>query len=324
MGQVKNWMIEMDACGYGEVPDVYVCAEEFEGHRMITDYIKTHGIEGVCDYSKRRTRVVSLEDVVSILVSEFRKYYEQPEEECSYRPLGDDPEEYEGSGFYLESGGYVVRDGYSICDTREALHNLGFELDNEDILTDIAACFNNDSWILIDPYGPTEDEELQQTWRQFNDSVCRLKQKGVSDEKIWSQYAKRLENIVSVVRSNIKDLIISVPEGMPFFRCVYYNPVPVEVKAHHLWAPPKEKASSQRMSRKGQSRFYGSFDKKTPLLEATNSDGKIGLLGKFILKDSIHVLDLSKIPPRSYLDAKDFFSWCFFDSVCGLHSSTGG
>lgn len=311
MGQAKNWMIEMEERGYGDVPNVYVCAEEFEGHRMITDYIKAHGIEGVCDYSKRRTRVVPLEDVVSIVVSEFKKYYEQPEEECSYRPFGNDPEEYKGSGFHLENGGYVVRDGHSICDTREALYNLGFDLDNEELLTDIAACFNNDSWILIDPYGPTEDEELQQTWWQFNDGVCRLKQKGLADEKIWAQYAKRLEEIVGVVRTNMKDLIISVPEGMPFFRCVYYNPVPVEVEAHHLWAPPKEKASSQRMSREGQSRFYASFDKKTPLLEATNADGKIGLLGRFILKDRVQVLDLSKIPPRSYLDVKDFFSWCF-------------
>ena len=82
-------------------------------------------------------------------------------------------------------------------------------MDNEELLTDIVACFNNDSWILIDPYGPTEDEELQQTWWQFNDGVCRLKQKGLVDEKIWAQYAKRLEEIVGVVRTNMKDLIIS-------------------------------------------------------------------------------------------------------------------
>lgn len=314
MGQAKNWMIEIEARGYGEVPDVYVCAEEFAGHRMITDCIKAQGIEGICDYSKRRTRVVPLEDVVSIVVSEFKKYYEQPDEECSYRPLGDDPEEYEGSGFHLEAGGYVVRDGHSICDTREALYNLGFDLDNEDLLTDIAACFNNDSWILKDPYGPTEDEELQQTWWQFNNGVCRLKQKGLSDKKIWAQYAKRLEEIVGVVRSNTKDLIISVPEGMPLFRCVFYNSVPIKVKAKHLWAPPKMKASSQRMSRKGQSRLYASFDMETPLKEATNNDPEaVGLLGTFRLKENVKVLDLSKIPPRSYLDVKEFFSWCFLN-----------
>lgn len=39
----------------------------------------------------------------------------------------------------------------------------------------------------------------------------------------------------------------------------------------------------------------------------------MGLLGTFRLKEDVKVLDLSKIPPRSYLDVKEFFSWCFLN-----------
>ena len=55
------------------------------------------------------------------------------------------------------------------------------------------------------------------------------------------------------------------------YRCVNYKNIPNTLTAENLWAPPVKFATSQRMSRKGQSRFYASFDRETPLSEAVNN-----------------------------------------------------
>lgn len=310
MGRAKDRLIEIEERGFGEVPDTYVCAEAFEGHKIIANRIKEYGCEGECSYTHQKTKVLPLENVVCEIVMRFKQYYEAPEQECGFDSSLDD-EELDGTGFHKEYD-YILPDNRHIETTREALLSLGLDLDNEELFEDIVAAFSNDCWVLVDPYGSTADEDLQFTWQQFAESVCKLKRNGVEDEDIHPKFAHRLEDIVEVVRANIKDLILTIPEGMSLHRCVYYNPVPEKIEASNIWAPPADKASSQRMSRKGQSRFYASIDAKTPIEEATNDDkDAVGLLGRFILKHDVQVLDLSNVPHRSFLDVEDVFSWLF-------------
>ena len=314
MGRVKERMLEIVERGFGEVPENQVCAEAFEEHRIIAKLIRDYGHEGECSYIHQRTKVLPLEDVVREIVRRFKQYYEAPEQECGFDSSVSD-EDLVGTGFHKEYD-YILPDNRHIESTSDALINLGLDLDNEELFEDIVAAFNNDFWVFVDPYGSTADEELQFTWDQFSESVCKLKRNGVEDKDIHPKFAHRLEDIVEEVRANIKDLKLTIPEGMPLHRCVYYNPVPEKVEASNIWAPPADKASSQRMSRKGQSRFYASLDAKTPLAEATNDDkGAVGLLGRFILKHDVQVLDLSNVPYRSFLDVEDVFSWHFLTQL---------
>ena len=310
MGRAKEWMMEMEQRGYGEVSEKMVCAELFRGHRMIVDYIAENGKKGECDYTHTQTEVVPLEDIVSMVVERFMDYYETPEEECAYESRSVD-EDWKGSGMHSENG-YIIPNNRTILTTLEALQDLGLDLDNEELEEDIAVCFNNDSWILKDPYGTTDDEELNMVWNRFFDSVCKKKQSEGRDDEIYAEHAQLLDDVVDAVLSNISDLVQPLPEGMPLFRCVYYNPKPEEVSASNIWAPPADKASSQRMSREGQSRFYASLDMRTPQEEATNSDkAAVGLLGRFLLKDRVKVLDLTNVPYRSFMDVHNYFAWCF-------------
>ena len=314
MGRAKDMMIEMEESGCGEIPIKWVCAELFGEHRIIVNHIKEYGSEGECSYTHQRTKVLPLEDVVREIVRRFKQYYEAPEQECGFDSSVSD-EDLVGTGFHKEYD-YILPDNRHIESTSDALINLGLDLDNEELFEDIVAAFNNDFWVFVDPYGSTADEELQFTWNQFSESVCKLKRNGVEDKDIHPKFAHRLNDIVAVVRENIKELMLTIPEGMPLHRCVYYNPVPEKVEASNIWAPPADKASSQRMSRKGQSRFYASFDPKTPLEEATNDDkDAVGLLGRFKLKHDVQVLDLSDVPYRSFLDVEDVFSWHFLTQL---------
>lgn len=310
MGRAIEWMMEMEQRGYGEVPEKMVCAELFREHRMIVDYIEDNGKKGECDYMHIQTEVVPLEDIVGIIAERFQDYYETPEEECAYESRSAD-EDWEGLGIHSENG-YIIPNNRTILNTLEALQDLGVDLDNEELEEDIAACFNNDSWVLKDPYGMTEDEELNMVWDRFFDSVCKMKRSGVNDDEIYAEHAQLLDDVVGTVLSNKDDLVLQLPEGQPLFRCVYYKTEPDEVTASCIWAPPVDKASSQRMSREGQSRFYASLDMKTPQEEATNGDSRtLGLLGRFILKDRVEVLDLTNVPYRSFMDVHDYFAWCF-------------
>lgn len=310
MGRAKEWMMEMEQRRYIGVPEKMVCTKLFREHRMIVDYIAENGTVGECDYTHIQTEVVPLEDVVCMIVKRFMDYYETPEEECAYESRSVD-EDWEGSGMRSENG-YIIPNNRTMLTTLEVLQDLGLDLDNAELEKDIAACFNNDSWVLKDPYVMTEDEELNMIWNRFFDSVCKMKQSGAKDEEVYMEHAHLLDDVVGAVVSNMSDLVQPLPEGMPLFRCVYYNPKPEKINASNIWAPPVDKASSQRMSREGQSRFYASLDPQTPKEEATSSDKTaVGLLGRFLLKDRIKVLDLTNVPSRSFMDVHNYFAWCF-------------
>lgn len=309
MGRAKQMQIEIEERGFSVPCDKHVCAKLFRGHRFIIDYIGEHGVLGCCDYTHKPTQVVPLEDVVAFIMPRFRSYFEDPAEECSYESGGDD-EEWEGSGFHKEYG-YILPNSRAIFSTREALCELGLELGNETLFEDIASSFINDSWVLVDPYGNTVDEELQWTWEQFAKDVINSKKQGIEDDVILQQHKNRLDDIVCEIRRNLSELIEVLPTGKLLYRCVYYNTLPKSITASNIWAPPADKASSQRMSREGQSRFYASFDKETPLLEAQTSGDEIGLLGMFQFVEDTNVLDLTNLPFRSFMDVEDFFSWRF-------------
>lgn len=141
---------------------------------------------GCCDYTHKPTQVVPLENVVAFIMPRFRSYFEDPAEECSYESGGDD-EEWTGSSFHKEYG-YILPNSRAIFSTCEALCELGLELGNETLFEDIASSFNNDSWVLVNPYGDTVDEELQRTWEQFAKDVIDSKKQDIEDDVILQQH----------------------------------------------------------------------------------------------------------------------------------------
>lgn len=311
MGGVKNLMMEYEARGYSDAPDKKVCAKMFPNQRYIRELIQMKGEYGVCDYCGKEDFVLSLQNVVEFVFDEFQKIFETPDNlPFESRGIWD---ELAGTGLHKECAGYILPDERSIMSTGEALFFAGFEPDDDNISDDISGCILEDAWVLKNPFELTDEETMSHNWEEFWKNTINATKEGKSYCSIRVENSYLLDYISASIASNIHSLKTVIRKGDRLYRCVNYKKIPQPLEAKHLWAPPAEKASSQRMSRDGQSRFYASFDSETPLREAV-SDGSVQYhcLGEFELEEDIEILDFSNIPSPNILNVPDMFAYRFF------------
>lgn len=312
MGYYKELIIEYDDRGYRGVPEKNVCAKLFSEHRFIYEMIQRNGTQGVCDYCKEKEIVLPLDRIVKMVVDEFRSIFEDPAEQLPFESRGE-WEELKGSGIHKEGGGYILPDNRSIMTTQEALCSVGFEPDPYQLFLDIANCFMRDDWVLKDAFDLTDDERLSRNWDEFWNNSIEDSLNGLTYSLLREKYAYLLEFLTEAISRNLQSLTNRITKGTRIFRCVNYETVPTPLEAKDLWAPPMDKATSQRMSRAGQSRLYASFDKETPLKEAVSfGPDKKHCLGTFSLSKDINVLDFTNIPYPRLLNVPDYFAYKFF------------
>lgn len=311
MGQFKKYMMECEDRGYSRPKDTYVCAEMFPYQYFIRVYITKNGKPGVCDYCGKQTQVSPLENIVELVVGAFNKIYEDPAENLPFESKGDD--DWDGTGLHKEGGGCILPKGKHILSTEEALEGCGFMPDSDELFEDIASCFVSDCWVVKDAFVGTEDEQLASTWQQFWDETIDASKKDVPYHDIYNRYTRLLTYLSDVIGENLSSISTILPKDTLLYRCVNYNPVPTPLQAANLWAPPFQFATSQRMSRQGQSRFYASFDAKTPLAEAVSGGaGQYHCLGTFQLSKDVRVLDFTSIPHPYILNVPNYFAFRFF------------
>ena len=311
MGRFKEQMISDEMMGYALTSDKQVCAKMFPHQKYIRERIERDGDDGVCSYSRKYDKVLPLSTIVDMVVSEFYEIFEDPANEIPFESHGiwDD---LEGSGLHKEGGGYILPDGKSIMTTEEALEEAGFAPDSDELFKDIAECFLSNDWVVKDALVGTEDERLANNWQQFWDGTIADSRNQVPYADIYNKHASLLSYLSDIIGSNLHSLRTILSKDSLLYRCVNYNTVPNPLLAENLWAPPVAYASSQRMSRKGQSRFYASFDKATPLSEAVNNGGKeFHCLGIFRLKKEVGLLDFTNIPEPNILNVPDYFAYRF-------------
>lgn len=312
MGFAKKHMMEIEARGYEDAPDKKVCARMFPRQRYIREKIESQGEEGICDYCGEEAIVLPLQDVLKMFVDAFDDIFEDPDANLPFES-GGEWDEYNGSGLHKEQSGYILPDGRLIMSTREALESVGFEPAVDAITDDICDSFYRDQWVLQDTFEATDDERMTANWDEFWKNTIKDKCEGISYDDIRAKYSHLLDYISECIGSNLHSLTTIIPKGKKLYRCVNYKNVPNPLEAKHLWAPPNECASSQRMSREGQSRFYASFDKETPIAEASNSgEGRQHCLGVFKLKSDVRVLDFTDIDEPNILNVPDVFAFRFF------------
>lgn len=313
MGRAKQQMMEWESRRYDDAPDKKVCARMFPVQKEIRLSIESKGTIGICDYCGDKAKVLPLQDVLEMVVEAFDDIFEEPDANLPYES-GGEWEELKGSGIHKELSGYILPDARSIMSTHDALESVGFEPADDEITDDICECFHRDHWVLQDTFEATDDEIMSSDWEEFWDNTIKAKTDGMSYDEIRSKNSHLLDYISDSIGTNIKSLTTVLKKGELLYRCVNYIDVPNPLEAKHLWAPPAEKATSQRMSREGQSRFYASFDKETPLVEAIDCGiGQHHCLGTFKLKENISVLDFTNIPEPYILNVPDVFAYRFFD-----------
>jgi len=310
MGRYKEQMI--DEWPYTKAPNKKVCSAEFTRHRYIKERIDNSNIDDYCDYCGAYSAVLPLDTIIPMVYDEFEQYFENPAEELPFES-GGEWGELEGSGMHKEGSGYILPDGRSIMTTDEAMDFAGFAPDSEDLYHDIVGCFCNNDWVLKDAFSLTDEERMSDNWDNFWKGTIADYLGGMAYEKIRTKYEYLLNYMSEEINSNLHSLTSVLNAGSMLYRCVNYKDVPNPLKDTKLWAPPVEYASSQRMSREGQSRLYASFDKETPIREAVSGgEGTHHCLGEFKLKQSIKVLDFTNLPAANILNVPDFIAYRFF------------
>lgn len=297
--------------GYTLPPDKQVCAKMFPHQEYIRDRIERNGINGVCSYSRKQEKVLPLSTIVDMVVSAFNEIFEDPANEIPFESHGiwDD---LEGSGLHKEGAGYILPDGKSIMTTEEALEEAGFAPALDELFKDIAECFLSNDWVVKDALVGTEDERLAYNWQQFWDDTIADSRNQVPYADIYDRHASLLSYLSDTIGSNLHSLRTILSKDSLLYRCVNYKNIPNPLTAENLWAPPVKFATSQRMSRKGQSRFYAAFDRETPLSEAFNNGGnEFHCLGIFRLKKEVGLLDFTNIPEPNILNVPDYFAYRF-------------
>lgn len=305
-------MTDLEYLPYHVEEEKYACATLFPFQKYIREDIESKMQMGVCSYTGNNAYVLPLSYIVQKVYNAFVQIFEDPAEELPFES-GGEWDELDGSGFHKEGAGYILPDRRSIMTTEEALEMVGFRPMSDELFNDVAASFQNDAWVLKDAFDFTPDERLHDNWDSFSKSTIKDTLDGVDYDTIYGKHASLLSYLAEVIASNLHALKHTLKAGHELYRCVNYEPVPSPLTASHLWAPPVQYATTQRMSRQGQSRFYASFDKETPLREAVvNKAGEHKCLGIFELKSSINVLDFTNIPLPFILNCPDVFAFQYF------------
>lgn len=312
MGRAKELMMEEESQGFANPPEWDVCAFLFPRHALVRNFIKTTGHSGQCHFSGKQTIVVTLKELLSFIYNEFRKYYEDPAQGCSYSSSKDD-EDFEGSGWHSDNG-YILPDSRRVRDTHEVFEKESFYSTSDELDEIISSSIFGDEWVERDPYGDTLSEEMLFQWERFREDTIESFKSGKDYNSTYSKFSEGLSEISWVVDHNKKLLFEKLNKGSIIYRCVnYINPPVMDISS--LASPPDTNAAPNRFSRQGKSRLYASFDENTPLIEAVNNgpDAK-HCCGTFELTRDIQVLNLQHLPFPIFLNVEDYWGVHFLFS----------
>lgn len=293
MGKYKEIEMEWMEDPYYGVPDTPVGMTSFS-NKLILNYFKKNGCKGICEYTGNEDTIIPLKELVMEISKIIDKHYEETDD----AGLGWDPDlEDDGKvpGFHTEQNGYVVPDDRrSYDDMAEFLYENGFECNNDDILEAIANALPYESLIEKDPYGMTESEERIIDWKEI---VRKSPEWLKNPQSITDADKVRYYELVDAMQY-LSDIVFTTAK-LKIYRTVRYSeelqePVPFG----NLTSPPKEYTSNLRMSRQGESMFYGASCSKLTLEECVGRDKPYAYTGKFEFLHSMLLLDLREINRR--------------------------
>lgn len=314
MGQAKKYMMEEEERGYSIDSEKWICADEFPHQSYLRYYIGKSFEDHICSYCGEDKQCLSLNAIVEKVYDAIEEVFEDPSASLPFESSDDTWGDLDGTGLHKEGAGFVLPDHHHIMTTTEALEEAGFEPRTDQIIDDISESIHQGYWVYRDLMYSTDQEILEFNWQTFWENTIKDAKSGKPYEEIKRDNAVHLNFMKEALASNLHALSKEIPKGSELYRCVNYKTVPDPLEAKNLWAPPAKYASSQRMSRNGQSRFYASLDPQTPLKEAVkNTNGETACLGTFALTRSIRILDFTDLPEARLLNCPDLLAYRFFN-----------
>ena len=315
MGRVKEIMIKMEQYPFYGVSDRLVSAHLF-GNKRVREFVLKNGFDGFCSYCGDMTKVLPLRSIVEYIDSIILKYFGDPDNEG----LGWDSHfgDEKTLGFHDEEGGYITPDNRSFYnDMRQLLFETGFHVDDDDLETDIADALSYHIHLVEkDPYGLNGTEDRWVDWQIIKEEAMKMAKADVSLDDMVKHEKARLDYLKEDIYQAHYPL--QIKRSLTLYRVVNYDKKRLPLLFRDLSSPPEEYTRDLRMSRKGDSVFYGAENMDTALKEALIDNGdKYSYIGKFCSKHDLRLLDLTKIPALiTIFDQEQFHLLLFLQLFC--------
>lgn len=284
MGWAKEQAMIIEERGFDDI-DKYVC-EDCIKDPYLKNWIHNNGSTDICDYCGEENVVVSMTDLMTeFIMPTFKKYYDYA---------------VEWLGWESAEGGYQG----TTYDNEEIVTDFSDDISsNMDVINDIIESMHDKLWCKNDPYGLTERERCEYSWKNFSNLVKYQNRYFFLQEKDDTEYYEKYSplSILNLIEENAKNLnlIKNLPKNSDLYRArIFKKGQNIVLDGANLGSPPKEFAKNDRMSASGISAFYGSEDKRICIKEVLNSNltvEDIIVAGKFNNINEVKYLDLSEI-----------------------------
>lgn len=206
----------------------------------------------ICDYcNSESSTTYDTADLPEIIFAALSEEYEDPVHQCPY-----------------DEGEYIAPE---LLDTTDLIERE-FGIDHGDLVQKISENIPTEKWCEIDPFRLKTNEALGSVWNNFKELIkhesryffmnARRDVKYDDDEIDVINTLNALENIIKELKLY---KTLDVTDKIYRARILKENE---NINSASLGSPPKEWCNvPNRMSPRGISMFYGSFDKETALKE---------------------------------------------------------
>ena len=271
--------------GWSPIGDKQVCDRCFEDY-AVKDFIIENVTANRCSYCRRKSKkpiAAEIDDVIEFVAQGINTEYEDP-----VHSVGWDSAE----------GGWLL----PTMDARELLSDAGLEETQEDVFEDLREAFSQSEWVHQDPYGDLPSDALRYTWEEFSDQVkYRTRfvffRVNTPNRMAWeSEPHGILDSLVQITRE--VGLVRTVEVGTKWYRAQKHLPSEQPKGAKRLGAPPRDRASHNRMSPAGIPMFHVAGDAVTAQSEIASAKTTSDAVTIALFRNlrSLQLLDLCNIP----------------------------
>lgn len=278
---MKNDYISSLERGYRN-SDKKLC-HECIGNKSLKEYIKAEGSILTCDYCGKKRKAISLDMFMPAIMSGINFLFSHAADE-----LPCDSGEYVGKTYTSEQ--LIFEELYDEINAQD-----------EQILADIVDIMYDDLWCDADPFSDREEDTAYYDWQSF----CKMVKENVRyvfyradpDTSFRENPVTILDTLADYVE-RVK-LARRIGKNTKMYRCRTHENDEWLTSYADFAPPPPEKATSGRMNATGINVLYLTLDPHTALCE-TNVNGRdYATIASFRIKNSIRVLDLTKIKTMS-------------------------
>lgn len=280
-------------------------------NRLLRKYVDDFGSVAECSYSGKREKCLPFVDCVRKVNDIINTYFTDAANEAGYDSHFDDDGDV--GGFIKLGGGYIVPEGKThYTDIAELLEGEALDVNDVKLKEDIREVLPEGLFVEKDLYGLNEAEERTIDWRELVRQSRTWRKQGLDYPNLPISAKTQLFNLLETIQSIGHKILRRM--RLSLFRVVKY-PDPLEnVEFTNLTSPPYKFTRDLRMSRVGESMFYGASTQECAREEAVGSDHSCYYIGEFEGLHEFTMLDLRKLRERVSIfdiDENDYYALVF-------------